>query len=246
MAQTQHFTPVVLGTWKNGRPIYLAMGGEESGDAAAQAAKAAADAAAAAAAANEPKFPASTPVAEMTADQRAEYYKHHSREHERTKKEHEALLRKLGVRTEAEADALLEAKKAADKARKDGATDVERARIEATEAAEAAAAESRGTLLVETAFEIAIGDRKTDDEIKSYLEELNLSKFLTADGKVDKTKVLARVQEFAPDKGISTTRRGPVGDRHGPGGGSADRTSGGGGSVKSIMAERQAAREAKK
>lgn len=50
------------------------------------------------------------------------------------------------------------------------------------------------------AIRFSIGDRLPDDEVDSLLEDLNLSRFLTEDGKVDKAKVATYVARVAPSK----------------------------------------------
>lgn len=71
--------------------------------------------------------------------------------------------------------------------------------------------------LAETAFRIAIGDRKTADEVNDFIGDLNLSRFLTDDGQVDTAKVLARVEQFTgtkptpPRPGPSTSGQGGSG-----------------------------------
>jgi hypothetical protein len=76
-------------------------------------------------------------------------------------------------------------------------------------------------LLAETAFRVAIGERnarleeasrKSDEDIAEFIGDLNLSRFLTDDGRVDTAKVLARVDQFAPAMGATQNqqqRRGP-------------------------------------
>jgi hypothetical protein len=84
----------------------------------------------------------------------------------------------------------------------------------ANEARKAAKDEADATyrpMLAETAFRIAIGDRKTEDEVSDFIADLNLERFLTDDGKVDTAKVLARVEQFAPATAQqSQTRPGPT------------------------------------
>lgn len=61
--------------------------------------------------------------------------------------------------------------------------------------------------LAETAFRIAIGDRKTADEVTDFIADLNLSRFLTETGDVDTAKVLARVEQFTGNNKTTTPSR---------------------------------------
>lgn len=100
-------------------------------------------------------------------------------------------------------------------------TDLQRATAEAAEAAKKEADAEYRPKLAETAFRVAIGDRKTADEVNDFIADLNLARFLTDGGDVDTAKVLARVEQFA-GKTIAPPAppapRGPVIPGHNPGG----------------------------
>jgi hypothetical protein len=197
-----------------GKPVWPVFGGDDSADAAAQAAakaaadaaaaKAATDAAAAAAAAkaNEPGYPANTAVDDMTPAQQVAYWKFHARKHEDRAKTFGTLT----------AEQLKELQDKADKhdaLEAELGSEADKKAAEAKKTAEADADAKYQPMLAETAFRIAIGDRKTEAEVTGFLEELNLTKFLSADGKVDTVKVLARVEQFAPATGTQGSRPGP-------------------------------------
>lgn len=209
-----------------GRVCWPIMGGSPEGDdAAAQAAadavtaKAASDKAAAdaAAAQSSPGFPANTPVAEMKPEQQAAYWQDKARKHEGRVKafgdlrpEDIAALREKADRQDALEDEL--------------ASDKEKAVKETRTTVWAEADAKYRPMLAETAFRVAVGDRKTDDEVTDFLADLNLDRFITDDGRVDTAKVLSRVEQFAPVKGTQQ-QRGPVVTSHGT------RTQGGSGST---------------
>lgn len=99
------------------------------------------------------------------------------------------------------------------------ATDVEKREKAARDAASQEADAKYLPQLAETAFRVAIGDSKPTAEVDEFIADLNLSRFLTDDGKVDTAKVLARVKQFAP---VGTpppkAPKGPVVPGHNPGG----------------------------
>lgn len=151
-------------------------------------------------------FPKDTPVADMTEKQQAAYWKHQSRKHE------DAWKQRVGDLTPEKLQELR------DKAQKHDALEYElsSATDKAAKDAEKAAREKADAeyrpMLAETAFRVAIGDRKPEVEVEDFIADLNLSRFLTDDGRVDTAKVLARVEQFAPATGTTTPtpRRGPT------------------------------------
>lgn len=165
----------------------------------------------------EPEFPPNTPVAEMTDKQAAAYYKHQARKHEDRVKSFGGLTTEqlAELRAKAEKHDALE--------------------LELSGTAEQAAAKAKADtqaendakyrpMLAETAFRVAIGDRKSEEEVDDFLGDLNLDRFVADDGKVDTAKVLARVEQFAPAKGTSTTLKGPTVTGHGSGSGAGSGT----------------------
>lgn len=229
---------------RHGRPRYPMMGGSPEGDdAAAQAAteaaaaKAASDKAAAdaAAAQSQPGFPANTPVAEMKPAEQAEYWRDRS-------KKHEGRVKAFGDLRPEDIAALREKADRQDALEDELASDKEKAVKEAKTTTQSEADAKYRPMLAETAFRVAVGDRKTDDEVTDFLADLNLDRFITDDGRVDTAKVLSRVEQFAPAKG-NQHQRAPVVTSHGFGNNSSGRS--GGGSVAEVMAERAASRAAK-
>lgn len=79
---------------------------------------------------------------------------------------------------------------------------------EARKAAEAEKDAEYQPRMAETAFRIAIGDRKTADEVEEFIGDLNLTRFLK-DGQVDTAKVLSRVEQFIGKASTAPTRVGP-------------------------------------
>ena len=91
----------------------------------------------------------------------------------------------------------------------EGKSEAERQAKEARKAAESEKDAFYRPKLAETAFRVAIGDRKPHAEVDDFIADLNLARFLTDDGQVDTAKVLARVQQFAPST-TSTTQQTPA------------------------------------
>lgn len=145
-------------------------------------------------------YPEGTPLEQMNAEQQANYWKHQARKHEDrvkafgklTPEELATLRDKAGKHDALEFELGSEADKRAAAARK--------------EAEEAKDALYR-PMLAETALRVAIGDRKTAEEVDDFIGDLNLSRFLTDDGKVNTAKVLATVEKFAPATGNQQQQR---------------------------------------
>lgn len=159
------------------------------------------------AAPSEPAYPANTPLEQMTAEQQAAYWKAQSRKHEDRSKAFGALTPEQLAELRAKADRqdALEAEMS------DGLT---KAVAEAKKATASEADAKYQPMLVETAFRIAIGDRKTPEETADFIGDLNLTRFLGSDGQVDTAKVLARVEQFAPATGTRSPVRGPIVHSH--------------------------------
>jgi hypothetical protein len=188
---------------RTGRIYWPILGGEESADAAAQAAaRAEADAqaaseAAAAAENAERGYPLKTSPSDMTTDQQVAYYKAMARKHEdRAKGMDSDELKQLRARA-----------KRADELERQNMDVQERAVAEARDTArqeaETAATAKYAPRLAETAFRVAIGTRKSQEDVDEFIADLNLPRFLTDEGQVDTAKVLARVEH-------SWTRRHPT------------------------------------
>lgn len=162
-------------------------------------AKAAADKAAADKAATDTPskgFPADTPVAEMKPAEQAAYWRDKAQKHETRNRE---LMAITGGK---HGDELRKEMEELGTLRKEKLTPSE-------QAIEDAKAAARGEILpqlAETAFRVAIGDRKTESEVDEFIADLNLSRFIK-DGKVDTAKVIERVQQYAPAKDTGTSHR---------------------------------------
>lgn len=143
----------------------------------------------------EPKFPANTPLKDMTVDQQAAYWQDKARKHEdrvkafgdltpeaikelQTKStEHETALTELNSQHEAALTAAIE------KAKADG-------RAEALQ-------ESAPSLVI-AEFKAAAAGRASAEQLLPLLEDINHSKFLTADGKVDSALIQSRIDTLFP------------------------------------------------
>lgn len=154
----------------------------------------------------EASFPANTPLEQMSVEQREAYWKHQARKHEDRSKAFGNLT----------ADELKQLRDDASRARaldQELSSEADKRATQARQDAEQAADAKYKPMLAETAFRIAIGDRKTEDEVNEFIADLNLPRFLTDDGRVDTARVLARVAEFAPATGAAAppvTRTGPT------------------------------------
>lgn len=159
--------------------------------------------------ANEPKYPANTPPDQMTDAQRAAYYADQSAKWEGRATKNYGILRDLGISSPEDAKVIKTKVTQHDALEKELMSDKDKAVADASEKATADADAKYRPMLVETAFRVAIGDRKPKNEVDDFIADLNLSRFLTDDGTVDTAKVLARVDQFTPAKGTTTERRGP-------------------------------------
>lgn len=201
-----------LGFRKDGRAIWPIMGGDETttpageggGEGGGQGGNAG------------QAFPANTPVEQMTSDQRAAYFQHQAQKWQGRAENNYGLLRNLGVTNADEAAAIKEKVEKHDALEHELMSDKDKAVAEASQTAAADAEAKYRPMLAETAFRVAIGDRKSKEEVDDFIGDLNLTRFLTDDGSVDIAKVLARVEQFAPDKGNSP--KGPVVPPRGNGG----------------------------
>jgi hypothetical protein len=134
-------------------------------------------------------FPESTPLAEMTTEQREAYWKHQARKHENAYKS-------LGIKDPAELERLRQADQELAQIREAQQTDTEKAVAEAEKRGRSEAAKQYGEELVKAKFEAAAAGRVPN--IAELVEDLNLSKFLGADGKPDAEAITAAVSRFAP------------------------------------------------
>ena len=95
------------------------------------------------------------------------------------------------------------AAKELDELKKKGMSDFERQVEEAKQATRAETLAEVGQSRAEDAIRFSIGDRLKDDEVDDLLDHLNLAKFLTEDGKVDKARVATYVARVAGKPGQS-------------------------------------------
>lgn len=159
-------------------------------------------------------FPANTPVEQMTAPQREAYYKNQAQKWQGRAENSYGLLNDLGVKTADDAAAIKTKVTQHDALERELMTDKDKA---VAEAKDEARAEVRGELipeLVRAKFEAAAAGRIEDETLTQILEPLDLSKFLTPDGKVDTAKVKTYVDGVAPAKG--NPRTGPTPGGQGP------------------------------
>lgn len=184
-------------------------------------------------------YPAETPIADMKPDQQVEYWREKAQKHERLLRAERTALG--GIKPE-QLTALREKAQRQDALEQELASETEKAVTAAKQTTQQEADDKYRPLLAETAFRVAIGDRKTAEETNDFLADLNLTRFIKDDGQVDTAKVLSRVEQFAPAKG-NQQQRGPVVTGHGSGNSGNGRSSGG--SVAQVMADRAAARAAK-
>lgn len=112
------------------------------------------------------------------------------------------------------------AAKELDELKKKGMSDFERQLEEAKQATRTETLAEVGQSRAEDAIRFSIGDRLPADDLDELLDNLNLAKFLTEDGKVDRAKVATYVARVAPannGKPFPDLGQGP---RTGKGGGS--------------------------
>lgn len=178
-------------------------------------------------------FPENTPVAEMTAQQQVAYYKHQSRKHEERAT---AYRTAAGGKTADEIKTELEA---VETLRREKLSDQERAVEDAKREARESAAREYAPKAARTAFEFALSHLKDEDRTE-LIDTLDLTKVITDSGDIDTAKVRSIVEKIAPaDK--------DKGNRHFDFGGGRRQDSGSAqGGVAQVMAERRAAREARK
>jgi hypothetical protein len=139
--------------------------------------------------------------------QREAYYKAQTQKWQGRAQNSYALLNDLGAKTPEEIAAIKQKVDQHDALQRELMSENERAIVEATDTAKA---EVRGELipeLVRAKFEAAAAGRIDDERLTQILEPLDLTKFLTSDGKVDTEKVKTYVNGVAPAKG--NERKGP-------------------------------------
>lgn len=126
----------------------------------------------------------------MTSDQQISYWKFHSRKHEDSVRE---LRSQFGDYEQVKAKAA-----EADRLRQQVETDTEKALREATEKARQDAINEFRPALVAAEFRAASAGRIDADRLATLTEDIDMSRYLKADGKVDLDKVAAKVDAWAP------------------------------------------------
>jgi hypothetical protein len=175
-----------------GKPVWPIKGGaEDAGDGAGDGGAGAGDGGNAGTstdgAGDDKGYPPNTPWRDMTAPQQVAYWQAQSRQHESRVKamgDYDTLKDKAS-----QYDALADSVK----------TEQDRA-VEAAKAeGKAAALQEAAPELVASAFDAAAARAGLSEaQATALLEDLAFANFLTADGKVDRAKVTAKVAAFAP------------------------------------------------
>lgn len=134
-------------------------------------------------------FPDNTKVEDMTEAEQVAYWKHHSRKHEQA-------LKDLGNIEELKQKAADwdDYQKNRDKDQEELDTQLKAARTEGRKEALRETALDR----VKETFKTRIGERRTEEEIDDFLEDIDLAKFVTDDHKVDTDRITKKVELFAP------------------------------------------------
>lgn len=94
-----------------------------------------------------------------------------------------------------------DAQKELDRLKREGMSDTEAAVAAAREEAAQKVREELGGRLVEAEFRAAAANRLSPEQISALLEDLNVSRYLTDDGDVDRDRISAKVDILAPVKG---------------------------------------------
>lgn len=124
---------------------------------------------------NEHGYPDNTPLAQMTVEHREAYWKHHARKHEANAKpaDFDQLAADAAAFRKAQDDAKPADQRAIDEARRQGA------------------AEGRNAFLqdaVAASIRAAVPTLKPED-VSDVLDDLDLSKFVTAEGRLDSERI---------------------------------------------------------
>lgn len=138
-------------------------------------------------------FPDNTPLEDMTEEQRTAYWKYHSRKHEQT-------LRDLGDVEELKrnAQAWTDHEKNRDKNQESLDTQIAQARAEGKAEGRNEAMRESGLNTVKDLFKAKVGDRRTEEELDEFLEDVDLARFLKSDHTIDTDKIDSKVKLFAP------------------------------------------------
>lgn len=153
----------------------------------------------------------------MTDREQVAYYKFHSRKHEGTVKDLRAQY--------ADYDQLKAKAEEADLLRKERETDQEKALREATDQTRKSVMDEFSSRLVAAEFRAASAGRIDADRLATLTEDIDMSRYLKADGAVDLDKVTAKVDAWSPKPDPNAPPPPPQGVRpdpsQGPRGGKA-------------------------
>lgn len=122
----------------------------------------------------------------MSDKEQAAYWKHHARRHEDT------------VKARSDYDELKAKADEADRLRQQVETGAEKALREATENARKTALQEFSPRLVAAEFRAASAGRIEADRLATLTDDIDMSRYLKADGSVDLDKVTAKVDAWAP------------------------------------------------
>jgi hypothetical protein len=207
MAQLMHPFLTPIGVRKDGRPIYPILGGSEPPTPPALPAPAP-PSAPPAPDPSDKGFPDGTPLERMTVEQREAYWKHYARKHEN------ALKAFNGLTPEKLAE-LQEKAQRAEALEFDLMSDKDQAVAQAAAEARLVAEAELMPQLVAAEFRAELKGRIPDEQLPERLaaliEPLDLTKFVTGDGKVDTAKVAAFVANIAPATGTPSPTPPPRG-----------------------------------
>jgi len=134
----------------------------------------------------EPGFPKDTPLVEMTVEQREAYWKHHARKHEAT-----ANARADYDQQKADAEKW---RKAQEDAKTPDQKAIDDAAKKAREEARSEVHRSLAPKLVAAEFKSAAAGQVPKELLDAFLEDVDHTKYLKADGELDTDKIESRVK----------------------------------------------------
>lgn len=148
---------------------------------------------------NDRGFPENTPWRDMAPEQQVAYWQHQARKHESTAK------------SRADYDALRQKAEQFDQIQREQMTPSERALEDARREARESALREAATTTVAAYFAAEAAGRSVNGQpldVDGFLEDVDLSKYLTDDGKPDRDRIKQRLDRFAP-AGTPATGRWP-------------------------------------
>lgn len=147
-------------------------------------------------------FPKDTPLVEMTTEQQLAYWKHHARKHEGV-----AQSRADYDQQKADAERWRQAQEAN---KKPDEKLLDQARQEAAEAARREEQAKLAPRLVKAEFKSAAAGKLSKELLDAFLEDVNHSVYLKADGELDTEKIQKRVEALAPKVDQKQQKRTPT------------------------------------